>query len=49
MTTVHDVFHDCCLKAYSDDGRTQPPPILELLDDEPESEVDLRRIRSDAL
>ena len=36
---VHNVFHVCYLKPYRDDGRVQPPPIPELIDDEPEFEV----------
>ena len=38
--TVHDVFHVCYLKPYRDDGRTKPPPVPEMIDDEPEFEVD---------
>ena len=36
---VHDVFHVCYLKPYRSDGRVQPPPVPELIDDEPEFEV----------
>ena len=35
---VH-VFHVCYLKPYHDDGRVQPPPVPEMIDDEPEFEV----------
>ena len=35
----HDVFHVCYLKPYRTDGRVQPPPLPDLIDDEPEFEV----------
>lgn len=37
---IHDVFHVSLLKPYHDDGRTPPPPPAEVIDDEPEWEVD---------
>ena len=37
---VHDVFHVCYLKPYHRDGRVHPPPLPEVIDDEPEWEVD---------
>ena len=33
--TVHDVFHVCYLKPYRDDKRVKPPPLPEIIDDEP--------------
>lgn len=37
---AHDVFHVCYLKPYRDDKRVQSPPIPEMIDDEPEFEVE---------
>ena len=37
---IHDVFHVSLLKPYHRDGRVEPPPPPELIDDEPEWEVD---------
>ena len=37
---AHDVFHVCYLKPYRDDKRVRPPPIPEMIDDEPEFEVE---------
>ena len=37
---VHDEFHVSFLKLYHADGRVQPPPIPELIDNELEFEVD---------
>ena len=37
---VHDVFLVCSLKPYHRDGRMQPPPLPEVIDDEPEWEVE---------
>ena len=36
---VLDVFHVCYLKPYHDDGRVQPPPVPEMINDEPGFEV----------
>ena len=36
---LHDVFHVCYLKPYRDAGRNKPPPVPEMMDDEPEFEV----------
>ena len=37
---IHDVFHVSLLKHYHRDGRIDPPPLPELIDDELEWEVD---------
>ena len=37
---IHNVFHVSLLKKYHSDGRTQPPPPAELIDDELEWEVE---------
>ncbi|KAL3155643.1 hypothetical protein ABBQ32_14151 [Trebouxia sp. C0010 RCD-2024] len=37
---IHDVFHVSLLKPYYNDGRALPPPPLEVIDDEPEWEVE---------
>ena len=37
---IHDVFHVSLLKLYHSDGRAQPPPPCEIIDDEPEWEVE---------
>ncbi len=36
---IHDVFHFSLLKRYHTDGRTPPPPPVDIIDDEPEWEV----------
>jgi hypothetical protein len=36
----HDVFHVCTLQVYSRSGKCQPPPPADLLEGEPEDEVD---------
>ena len=36
---IHDVFHVSLLKPYHRDGCVEPPPPPELVDDEPEWEV----------
>ncbi len=40
MHQVHNVFHDSLIKPYRSDGRTQPPPPPELVDDCPEWTVE---------
>ena len=37
---IHNVFHVSLLNLYYDDGRIPPPPPPQLIDDEPEWEVD---------
>ena len=37
---IHDVFHVSLLKRYNTDGRTPPPPPVDIIDDEPEWEVE---------
>ena len=37
---IHNVFQFSLLKRYHSDGRTQPPPPCEIIDDEPEWEVE---------
>lgn len=37
---IHDVFHVSLLKPYHRDGRVELLPPPELIDDEPEWEVD---------
>jgi hypothetical protein len=37
---VHDVFHVSLLKSYKPGGRTQPPPLPEIIDGIPEYEVE---------
>src|SRR5512147_477464 len=37
---LHDVFHASLLKPYLPDGRVQPPPPPELIEDEYEYEVE---------
>ena len=37
---IHDVFHVSLLKQYHSDGRTPPPPPADIIDDEPEWEVE---------
>jgi transposase InsO family protein len=37
---MHPVFHVNLLKAYRSDGRVQPPPLPEIIDDELEYEVE---------
>ncbi len=40
MHQVHRVFHVSVIKPYRSDGRTQPPPPPELVDDCPEWTVE---------
>ena len=40
MHQVHNVFHVSLIKPYRSDGRTQPPPPPELVDDCPEWTVE---------
>ena len=37
---IHDVFHVSLLKQYHSDGRIQPSPPADIIDDEPEWEVE---------
>ena len=37
---IHDVFHISLLKQYHSDGSTPPPPPADIIDDEPEWEVE---------
>ena len=37
---IHDVFHVSLLKRYHRDGRIPPPPPADIIDDEPEWEVE---------
>ena len=39
---VHDVVHlpPCWLKRYHSDGRRQPPPLCEIIDNEPKYQVE---------
>ena len=37
---IHDVFHVSLLKPYYNDGRALPPPPPEVIEDEPEWEVE---------
>jgi len=40
MSQVHNVFHVSLIKPYLSDGRTQPAPLPELIDDTPEWTVE---------
>ena len=37
---IHNVFHVSLLKQYHTDGRVQPPPLADIIDGEPEFEVE---------